>query len=474
MSTSFGSGNDVIKALALQPDGKILAGGYSFQGTSNDMAFARYLPDGTLDTTFDGDGKRIVSFVSGNDFCTGMTLQPDGRVVCVGYASNGTNDDMAVLRLSPDGSLDTTFDGDGKLTIIPGSQSDQLHAAAMAQDGDIAAAGLSQNASGVSQFAVVRLIGPFPSVSNLAGVQSNDLQTVRIGGQVDPAGLSTTVTLEWGTSAALGVSFSLGTFTGHGLQAFNGAFGNAGGLTLGTTYYYRVVATNANGTTTSSIQTLVYAPGARDFTFGGGDGVALTPVIDGATARAAQARDVVIQPDGRTVVAGWASNGTNDDFAVARYLSDGSPDGSFGTGGLVRMPLGSGHDRAFGIALQGDGKFVVAGSAAIGSDEDFAIVRLLPDGTLDSSFGTGGMVTVGFGSGFNDSCQAIALQADGSIVVGGFADNSGTIYYAMARLTTNGMLDGSLDGDGKLTTQFSTFVAYGTQVAIQSDGKRRC
>ncbi len=206
VSTSFGSGNDAVKALALQPDGKILAGGYSFQTGSNDMAFARYLPNGTLDTTFYSAGKRIVSFVSGNDFCTGMALQPDGRVVCVGYASNGTNDDMAVLRLSPDGTLDTTFDGDGKVALAPGSQADQLYAAALTQDGNIVAAGLSQNASSLSQFAVVRLLGGPNDLLVNGGFEANEF----LGGGSISFG-------DWGEGSAMTVG------TENGITPYEGA-----------------------------------------------------------------------------------------------------------------------------------------------------------------------------------------------------------------------------------------------------------
>ena len=469
VSTSFGSGNDVIKALALQPDGKILAGGYSFQSGSNDMAFARYQPDGTLDTTFDTDGKRIVSFVSGNDFCTGMTIQPDGRVVCVGYGSNGMSDDMAVLRLSPDGTLDTTFDSDGKLTIIPGPQSDQLYSVALSQDGDIVAAGLSQNASGISQFAVVRLIGPFPSIFDLTGVQSNDRQSVRISGQIDPAGSSTTVTVEYGPSAALGSSFSLGTFTGNGLQSFNGTFGFAGGLVLGTTYHYRVIATNSNGITTSSIQTLVYAPGARDFTFSG-DGVQITPFVSGSAVRTSDFRAVAVQPDGKIVAVGFANNGSNDDSAIARYLPDGTLDNSFATGGLATMAIGPTVDQFFAIALQPDGKIVAAGLSWNGSRFVFALARYLANGSPDPSFDGDGVATYAPGNG-DAQARGVLVQSDGKIVASGYATVSGNQDAAFVRVLSNGTLDTSFSSDGVFTTPIATGYDCANDIAQLPDGK---
>src|SRR5207249_312267 len=136
-----------------------------------------------------------------------------------------------------------------------------------------------------------------------------------------------------------------------------------------------------------------------------------------------------------------------DDFAVGRYNADGSLDVNFGTGGTVTTDFG-GYDAAAGVALQADGKIVVTGSTGPGS-YSFAVARYNADGSLDTSFGTGGKVITGsfFSYGYVSS---IAAQADGKIVV---AETSGGDFL-LARYNANGTLDHGFDGDGVVTTDF--------------------
>src|SRR5262249_36070891 len=144
----------------------------------------------------------------------------------------------------------------------------------------------------------------------------------------------------------------------------------------------------------------------------------------------ASAHAVVVQPDGKIVVAGsFVSNG-NADFAVARLLSNGTPDSNFGNAGLTVIPFdygGNNEDVANAVVLQPDGKIVVAGYARArnleGSDYDFAVARLLPNGLLDPDFDGDGKTTIVFdrGGGKNDVARAVALQPDGKIVVAGSA-----------------------------------------------------
>ena len=151
---------------------------------------------------------------------------------------------------------------------------------------------------------------------------------------------------------------------------------------------------------------------------------------------------VTVQPDGKIVMAGQSSNGADLDIAVVRYDTDGSYDTSFGTGGMVFTPIGSGDDRGSGVALQPDGKIVVVGSVHNGSDFDFAAVRYNADGSLDTSFGFGGKVTTPIGGG-DDQPNAVVLQPDGRILVVGQSDNTLTqdLDFAMIRYNPDGSLD---------------------------------
>ena len=139
----------------------------------------------------------------------------------------------------------------------------------------------------------------------------------------------------------------------------------------------------------------VGAPGNLDATFGTA-GKVVTTVGTGDN----QGRSVAIQPDGKIIVAGFSrGSGGNNHFALVRYNTDGSPDTSFGAGGIVTTVLTYGGDRANSVALQSDGKIVVAGRSLVGSNDQFSLVRYNTDGSLDTSFGVGGKVTTAISTG---------------------------------------------------------------------------
>lgn len=175
------------------------------------------------------------------------------------------------------------------------------------------------------------------------------------------------------------------------------------------------------------------------------------------------AEAVAIQADGKVVVAGWGSGVNIQDFALARYNHDGSLDTSFGTGGLVRTDFGLG-DIARDVAVQADGKILVAGSAVLPTSPGIAVAlaRYNPDGSLDPSFGIGGKVTTNIRS-FDES---LAIQVDGKIVV---AVSDGE--FALARFNSDGSLDASFGTDGLVTTEFGSAPSVANAVVIQTDGK---
>jgi len=201
------------------------------------------------------------------------------------------------------------------------------------------------------------------------------------------------------------------------------------------------------------------ADGSLDASFGIGGKV--TTIFAGDS----QAFAVAIQADGKIVAAGGSSDPFVTDFALARYNADGSIDTSFGVGGKVTTDFG-GFDRASGVAVQDDDKIVAVGAG--GPNNDFVLARYNTDGSLDTSFGTGGKVTTDFG-GF-DGANGLAIQGDDKIVaagLGGFFT-----VFALARYNTDGSLDTTFDGDGMVTTQFfGENIESATGVAIQANGK---
>ena len=206
------------------------------------------------------------------------------------------------------------------------------------------------------------------------------------------------------------------------------------------------------------------APGDLDLTFSG-DGKQTTNLGFGASRAAA----IVRQPDGKIVAVGSDRQHGDDDFALARYNTDGSLDTSFSGDGKKTTDFGGDDDQATGVALQGDGKIVVVGSAGgcCFTPINFALARYNPNGSLDTSFSGDGKQTTDFGG--DGGANGVALQADGKIVAVGTRAADAPTSRSPAT-TPNGSLDTSFSGDGKQTTDFGgSDVARG--VAIQGDGK---
>ncbi len=204
--------------------------------------------------------------------------------------------------------------------------------------------------------------------------------------------------------------------------------------------------------------------GTLDTSFGT-NGIVITPALY-------EARAVAIQSDGKIVAAGtFFINGSNTDFALARYNTDGTLDTSFGTGGIVTTSFGNGQDDAYDLAIQSDGKIVAAGYSVISLfDTDFALARYNPNGSLDTSFGIGGKLTTPVGSSF-DNAEGVIVQPNGKIVAVGFSFNGTNRDFSLVRYNPNGSLDSSFGIGGKVITPFGNGDDYAHAAAIQSDGK---
>ncbi|HSC09206.1 MAG TPA: delta-60 repeat domain-containing protein, partial [Steroidobacteraceae bacterium] len=309
---------DRAQAQAIQADGRIIAVGSAFNGSDDDFALTRYNGDGSLDTTFGAGGKVMTDFANGGDGAMAVTVQGDGAIVVAGHAQQGAGTVFAIVRYHSDGSLDDGFGTGGKVTVAFADFDAGVHAVAVEPDGKIVAAGYAWNGTD-SDFALLRLDA---------------------SGALDTAG-----------------------------------FGNGTGK--------------------------------------------VTTDLDG---HADQLRALALQPDGRIVVAGsvdTASTGRRSDFALARYDADGSLDASFGSGGKVIVDLAGSSDIAEAVAIDAaDGKIVAAGHAFNGVDTDFAVVRLDAAGNPDAAFGSGGKAMLDF-SGGADLARALAVRPDGNLIVAG-------------------------------------------------------
>jgi uncharacterized delta-60 repeat protein len=360
VTTDFGR-SDSAQAVAIQSDGKIVAAGGSFSFPSGDFALVRYIADGSLDPSFDSDGKVTTDF-GGFDTASAVVVQSDGRIVAAGRSFSSSSGDFALARYNADGSLDTTFGNGGKVTTDLGGF-DAAFGVALQADGKIVAAGQGGAGGG---FALARY---------------------NADGSLDPSfgsGGEVTTHFTGGVEVAIAVAIQLdGKIVVTG-QTFSGGF-----------QQFALARYNADG--------------SLDTTFGSG-GILMTDFGLGSGFGGA----LVIQPDGKVVAAGRAGT----DFVLARYNGDGSPDASFGSGGMVTTDFGgAAFDAAFGVALQPNGKIVAAGGTFSFPSADFALARYKADGSLDPSFGTGGKVTTDFGA--FDVASAVALQADGKIIAAG-------------------------------------------------------
>jgi uncharacterized delta-60 repeat protein len=214
--------------------------------------------------------------------------------------------------------------------------------------------------------------------------------------------------------------------------------------------------------------------GALDQTFGNGGKVTFDVSAAGFGAGYGDGiMGIALQNDGKIVACGYAPGQSGFfDFAVIRVNPNGTIDNTFGTAGMTIVDFQNTEDLGNDVAIQADGKIIVVGTASTPTyQRDFAAIRLNTDGTLDATFGTGGKVTVNFNS--LDEGNAVAIQSDGKIVMGGVvgADSIATSDFGLARLNLDGSLDQAFGTGGRTTTNFLDGIDQIFDLLIQPDGK---
>lgn len=363
---NFG-GIDSANAVLVQSNGRIVVAGDG--AAANSFCVARLRANGAFDTTFGSGGRRTIDFGGDSASLLGAALQPDGRIVLAGRSDL----QVAVARVNPSGSLDTTFSGDGKKLFSWGGFSEATSVLVL-PNGKILLAGF---------------FGP----------EGGNIQVARLNAN---GALDNT----FGTGGKAPVDFGGDDFGLAMARQANGRIVVAG--------QSRVTGQSVG----SAVVTRLRASGTLDPDFGGNGRVTLPG--DGI------ARAVLVQPDRQIVVAGNASGSAM--MTVTRLNPNGSLDATFDGDGTATIDFGVTADLAGGAVLQPDGKIVVAGSTQAGGD--VAVGRLNANGSPDTTFGSGGKATVDFGAatfGF-----AVALQPNGRIVVAG--QRTAGNDFAVARL----------------------------------------
>ena len=400
--TNFGF--DAATSIAVQPDGKIVTAGFGNEPDNfyQVLAVARFNPNGSPDPTFGNNGRvLLVDVFSFYSTKVDVALQTDGKIVVVGgVGPSGQNPDFGVVRLQSNGNPDGSFGSGGKATF------------------DFF--GLADNASSVV-------------------VQSNGM--IVIGGSVT----QTTGDIDFGLlriDSAGNPDVSFGTLGKLSLDFF-GNTDNLNSLTMQNDGKFVAAGTAWSVNTESDFAVARFTTGGSpDATFGNGGKATISFFgHDEGTGSA-------IQADGKIVVVGGAGTDSilTSDFGVARFSSAGQPDAGFGNGGKTTTDFFSALDYANDVVIQADGKIVVAGwiNPDISDVEryvDFGLARYDTGGILDPSFGSGGLVNTDFGS--VDHGEALAIDANCRIVVAGYTWplETGDGDFALARYSNGGCVE---------------------------------
>jgi uncharacterized delta-60 repeat protein len=383
--------NDLAWGVAIQTNGKIVVAGNSYSNSTNsDFAVLRYNPNGSLDTTFSGDGRLLTNF-GANDAAYEVAIQSDGKIVVAGQTCNTSSNicDVALARYKAGGgSLDTTFSGDGKQTTdFGGSDNGSIGGLAIDSNGKIVVAGYKWNGTNY-EFAVYRYL----SNGSLDTTFSGDGKA-SIGFGAGRQNFATDLVIQ--SDGKIVVS----GFSGDANYANNN---------------FAVARLNSNGSLDNSFS----GDGRLTTNFGADD----------------YAYNVALQADGKIVLAGEKTTASLTSVALARYNTSGSLDTTFnGTGRKVFNLLAGKASWAEGLVAQANGSLVVMGTMVNGSNAlDFFLVRLNTGGGFDSTFSGDGKVTVNFGN--DEFAGDLVLQANGRYVLGGYTRDSTQIDFAVARV----------------------------------------
>lgn len=382
---------------------------------------------GSLDNSFSTDGK-VTTSISGISNAKSMKIQPDNKIIVAGQEA------VSIARYNSDGSLDNTFSVDGKdfyesnpLKFIRANMID------LQSDGKIIVTGDGGN--------------PLSSPSKFIG-----LVRYNTDGTIDNSfGTSGSVIKEFGPSSALKT-----------VQSYSLAVQSDNKILVGGCAY--------NSSNTDYLLMRLNTDGTMDNTFGTGGEATVTQSETDFWFFPGYIK-VLIQPDGKIICVGSIINTSSfiGYINIHRFNSDGTLDNTFGSSGKVLTTLGSANIVAQSALLQPDGKIVVAGSAREGGKSRMMILRYTAAGSLDNTFSSDGTVTMEVGS-LNDYGTSVAIQQDNKIIVGGYSEEAVYDNFALLRLNTDGSIDNSFNLNGRVSTDFGVRSIIG-DIAIQKDNK---
>lgn len=375
---------------------------------------------GSLDNSFNSNGK-VTTNIGGSDGITDMVIQPDGKIVSVGYSSISNTAKFGITRCNPNGILDASFGVSGIVTTAITTGFDQAFAVALQTDGKIVVGG-SMWVGNSSNIAVVRYNsdGALDNTFGNGGIVSVAIGTADCGASdliIQPDGKI--VFVSNATIAAIARDFAIARLNPDG--SLDNSFGSGG-----------ITSVDINND----------------------DNYVFT---------------LAMQADGKFIMAGMSANNLSgaSDFAFCRVDSSGNLDATYGTNGTVVTDFGKYDEWATGAVIQPDGKLLLGGIT--GSPYKVSMARYDTLGVLDLTFNGTGMVTQAFTT--HDNCNAITLDTAGNIIAVGVSNTGTSQNFLVSRFLTSGVVDSTFGNNGFVNTDFSNGIDKANAVALQQDGK---
>jgi len=371
-----------------------------------------------FDPHFGTDGLALADF-GGTDQAYAMVVQNDGKILMAGRGYNDQDADFGVARFNSDGSLDTSFGNGGLVLVDMGSTNDSAYAMAVQTNGKIVVVGQTDG-----------------------GVSSYDFGIARLNsdGSLDGG---------FGTDGKVVLDFAGSYDIAYGLVVHASGKITVAGTATDADFHFRFGMTQLNSN------------GSLDTNFGAG-GQVMTAIGTYDT----EAYTLVAAGGGKFVLAGYAYDfdlGTTN-VALAKYNSDGSLDGSFGTDGMVVADLGADDEALRALAVDGAGNLYATGNGA----GDFLVAKFFSNGALDTSFGTGGKVFMNL-VGDYDVAHAISLVGN-QIYVAGSADPVGDLNMGVSRLNADGTPDSSFGNNGNVIVDLGSWDDEAMAMVVENNG----
>ncbi|NUQ80717.1 MAG: T9SS type A sorting domain-containing protein [Bacteroidetes bacterium] len=417
LDDKFGSGGIVVtdlkgasewgRSVKIQPDGRILVGGYAMVEENQDFLLIRYLEDGTLDDSFGISGIATTDIAGGADYGYSVALLPDGMILLAGEVQTGESYHMAVARYHDDGTIDSTFGTDG-VVIVPVGNSSAAWSVVTDENDYIWLAGQA------------------------VMLESNDMVVVRLkpSGEPDPDFDSDGIaTFDLGGND---VAWSIALLS-------DGSFLAAGYTNLKGTDDFALIKGNSEGRIDEGFGDL---------------GSVILESNDGTD----RCRAVRLDFENHIYLGGTLFEDGKYKAAVIRLLSDGKADDTFGIKGIASYSLFGDYENGYDLELQADGKTVWAGHSRVEGTWTFSIMRLKEGGALDLDFYDSGYRSVPIGTGQSIGFS-VEVQDDGNIVMAGYQSDAETQDVAVARM---------MGSSGPLPVELSSFTGYlsGNQVYL--------